>query len=730
MLFPVSAINIKEIINSIDIQKRARGNQSRKNNDYYYKDVVCAFDIETTRYKIGEHNVSKTKVINDEVAIMYIWQFQIGLNITIYGRTWDEFRQFCDDMQSVLKDNERLVIYIHNASYEFSFLRDKRVLGDKINEPSVFILSSRKVLRFMAYGNKLEFRCSLIHSNMSLDEFTDKMKVEHKKLSGQKFNYDIMRFPWTELTDYELNYCINDVLGLVECIYKEMEIDGDNLYTIPLTSTGYVRRDMRKAINEHLPRGYIKERKPDYKTYCLLREAFRGGNTHANRGISGKTISGKIEEYDRSSSYPDVQVNGKFPISSWSKPRRIDKDGFLKCIARGYCVIARLELLDVELVDEFVTVPYISESNCTLATKTELDNGRILKAERIIISVTEYDLEIIDRQYNYRWNVLDYRVATKGDLPEPIKDVIRNYYSMKTKLKGDDTQKIQYMKSKNKLNAIYGNSAQDGGRIGIIYDGGQYKDGFRDRRNGEKYIFTEENAEMLSEMVYELTDTVLPYSWGVYTTSIARAELQKMIDICGDNFLYCDTDSVYFVQDGTISFDEYNKNKIEQSIKNKAFAEDVNKKLHYMGVAEKEDYNITSFRTMGAKKYCFIYDEDSEQKMKLTVSGVSKKYGVHELVREWAKQDRTSNPLNLFDDGFIFRKAGGTEVVYNDVPSEVIIDGKYLYVPTNAVIRPSTYEVGLGEDYLPLLASLGSLNTFNLIFREHYKLTTAFEIFL
>ena len=730
MLCHVSEINITEILNSIDLQKRTKGNPGKKDNNFYYKDIVCAFDIETTRYKTGEHKVSRTKYIDDEVAIMYIWQFQIGLDITLYGRTWGEFIDFCEQINNTLKDGERLVIYVHNLSYEFSFLRDKNILGSHIDEESVFILSSRKVLRFMAYNNKLEFRCSYIHSNMSLDLFTDKMQVEHKKLSGDKFDYEKPRYPWTTLNDYELAYCTNDVLGLVEAIYKEMEIDGDNLYSIPLTSTGYVRRDIRSAINTGLPRGYIKERKPDFETYRLLRECFRGGNTHANRGTSGKTITDKIEEYDRSSSYPDVQLNGKFPISSWSKPRKVDKDGYLKCLSRGYCVIARLELLDVSVKDEFVTVPYISESNCSLALNTELDNGRVLTAERLVLSVTEYDIDIILKQYDFVWNVLDYRISTKGDLPECIKDVIREYYKMKTELKGVEDKEILYMKSKNKLNSIYGNSAQDPGRIGIIYKDGEYKDGFRDKKTGEVFVFTEETAQMLSEMIYDKTDTVLCYSWGVYTTSLARYELQKMINICKDNFLYCDTDSVYFVQDGTINFDEYNKEKIESSTKNRAYATDPNGIKHYMGVAEREDKDIYSFRTMGAKKYCYLYNKNGKSKMVLTVSGVSKKYGVHEFLRRWAEQDRTGNPLNLFDEGFVFYKAGGNEIVYNDISTEVEIEGQRIYVPTNAVIRPSTYEVGLGEDYLSLLSRLGSLNTLDLVYRDFYNLTTATEIFL
>lgn len=474
--------------------KRKSGNQGTKKTNFQYKDCVCAFDIETTRY--GDDDSS-------DCAIMYIWQFQIGLDVTIVGRSWKEFHKLIRMIKDGLEDGERLVVYVHNLSYEFQFLRDNSVLGRDIDARSVFLLSSRKVLRFMTKDAKLEFRCSYIHSNMSLDVFTDKMNVEHKKLSGKEYDYDKPRFPWTPMTPRELDYACNDVQGLVEAIVKEMSIDGDNLYTIPLTSTGYVRRDIRAAVREGLPKGWVQERKPDFETYRLLREAFRGGNTHASRFNSNRVIEGPIYEYDRSSSYPDVQLNGKFPVSKFHNPKEVTKKLFTRCIEQGYCVVARLEFTNMRIRGDGVLqvqVPYISKSKC-LDDKGMLDrdaiedNGRIVFSPKVTISVTEVDLEIILRQYVFdEMRVLDFRFANKGSLPECIKEVIRKYYRMKTELKGKPEFDILYMKSKNKLNSIYGNSAQDPGKISVLYrpdartvDG--YIEGFYNRKTGEEQFF-------------------------------------------------------------------------------------------------------------------------------------------------------------------------------------------------------------------------------------------------
>jgi len=228
----------------------------------------------------------------------------------------------------------------------------------------------------------------------------------------------------------------------------------------------------------------------------------------------------------------------------------------------------------------------------------------------------------------------------------------------------------------------------------------------------------------------------LPYQWGVYTTSWARYELQCAIDIIPyANFLYCDTDSVYYIDNDSINFDSYNKEKIRNSKKNNAYAEDVNGKVHYMGVFEVEHKKITEFKTLGAKKYGFI----EKDKLSLTIAGVSKKYGAKELIMSQCPlyNKKTADivsycPLyynienkksvlelfsdDLFDDeltetGFVFKKAGGTEIIYNDKHTKyasfiIYIDNHEIYIPTSAVIRESTYEISLDKDYSFLLDNL------------------------
>lgn len=251
-------------LNNIPQQKRNKGNP-KTSQKFYYKDIVTAFDIETTYIK------------EIDQSVMYIWQWQFGHEVTVIGRTWDELRQFMKELLITL-NGDRLVIYVHNLSFEYQFLSGVF----SFNPEDVFCMDHRKILKALLHDT-FEFRCSYLQSNMNLRSFCEKMGVKSYKL---KMNYKKRRYWYTDLTPKELAYCINDVRGLVECIEKEMERDDDNLYTIPLTSTGYARRDAKRAMRKVSPT-YIKKQLPNYEIYKMLREAFRGGNTHASRFTQG-----------------------------------------------------------------------------------------------------------------------------------------------------------------------------------------------------------------------------------------------------------------------------------------------------------------------------------------------------------------------------------------------------------------------------------------------------------
>ena len=127
-----------DIIESAETAKRKDG--SKRGDRKTYKNLVCAFDIETTRIE------------EIDQSIMYIWQFQVDELCTVYGRTWDEYQTFLDGICAALGD-DYLVVYVHNLSYEFQFLAG--IYPFKTSE--VFAVESRKVLKCEMYGH-IEYR--------------------------------------------------------------------------------------------------------------------------------------------------------------------------------------------------------------------------------------------------------------------------------------------------------------------------------------------------------------------------------------------------------------------------------------------------------------------------------------------------------------------------------------------------------------------------------------------
>lgn len=645
-------------------QKRKRGNPGTRMR-YWYKDIVTAFDIETTR------------IVEIEQSIMYIWQWAFGPDLVVVGRTWKQFITFKDRILEALGPDEKLCCFIHNASYEFEWIKGIYEFKDG----DIFALDNRKVLRFLM-DERLEFRCSYLHSNMSLDEYTSKMGVEHKKLSGEEFDYSKVRYPWTPLSDQELAYCVYDVIGLVEAVTVDMAHEKDNLYTFPLTSTGYVRRDAKKAMRR-VYHGWLQQQLPSYHLYQMLREAFRGGDTHANRFFAGEIVK-NVHSVDRSSSYPDVLVNRKFPCGQFYEIGEISEARYRELLYHNRAVITRMQFIGIRLRNYDWGAPYLSRDRCRYIHAGRFDNGRILRADFLETTITDVDFKIIEQQYEWdHMNISDAAYTYYGYLPESFRNLIIEYYRRKTALKGIDGQELDYQRAKSKLNSLYGMSSQDPCKVPIVF-----KDNMLD-------FDTEADIESL--LMKDNKRRQLPcYQIGVWCTAWAREELQegirKVYETPGAYFIYTDTDSIKYT--GDVDFTDYNQERIRRSELSGSYADDSKGKRHYMGVFEEEGM-AARFATLGAKKYCY---EDLDGKLHLTVAGVVKKAGAKEL--------EENGGIEAFKPSFIFNTSGGVEAIYNDKPDIrfYAVDGHMLEITSNVVLRPSTYTLGITNEYEYLLS--------------------------
>lgn len=661
----VHSAEVSEWLESLAVLEKKTGGKRQKYRVSYI-DSICAFDIETS---VLPRVCDRTGNFGPQ-AIMYIWMFQADRYFTIVGRTWEEYAELCRKIDARANDlDAMLVVWDHNLSYEFQFLSGVQTPGH------VFAVKARKVLR--AEFGRLEYRCSYLQTNMSLDAFTHKMDVAHGKLSGQ-LDYSKIRYPWTALTEKELAYCVNDVRGLVEAISVEMDGDGDNLYTIPMTSTGYVRRDCKRAM---FPlKKWTDKLQPDGELYKLLRDAFWGGDTHANRYYAGMILE-DVHSVDMASAYPAVQLTECFPTTKFFHERpSIDR---LKLNLRMHrAVLCRIVLYDLEIVDKNWGFPYLPRSKCAYISGGVFDNGRVLQCRECVVAMTDVDLEIMRKEYKWTgMRVLELWSSHYGKLPKKLTEVVYEYYVAKTVLKGVLGQELYYAKSKNKLNAVFGMTAQKPVREEVSYT-----------EAGEWLTTSVPDASLQQALDENRRSLFLPYQWAVWTTANTRKRLRYALHAAGENGVYCDTDSVKYL--GNIDLTALNSELKQLAKKAGAYADDPKGRTHYMGVFEREkDY--AEFETWGAKKYATTYKKGG--KITTTIAGVSKQKGGLELML-WGG-------FKAFRPGFRFCLAGGSDLVYNDAPDcpPLTVDGNVLEISKNVAILDGDYTLGLTAEYARLL---------------------------
>lgn len=249
---------------------------SRGEHGAVYWNSFQTYDIESTSFCSNEER---------KFGVMYIWMTCVHRYV-VMGRTWDEFLMFEECLREALRQQNPvplLVTYVHYLPFEFQFTRNF------VNFTEIFATEKRKVLRALG-DDFFEYRCSYRLTNMSLEKFLDSLpNIHYKKQSGEDFDYSIVRTPLTVLSNEELGYCFCDVRGLYEGI--EFLLQSDTLASIPMTSTGYLRREVRAEMRKN-PRNHylIRNTMLSADQYDLCQMALRGGNAHANPSWAGEVL--------------------------------------------------------------------------------------------------------------------------------------------------------------------------------------------------------------------------------------------------------------------------------------------------------------------------------------------------------------------------------------------------------------------------------------------------------
>lgn len=615
------AIPFDEAFNNDDVEIVRKGATS-------YINVPASFDIEVSSFTYIDNNTGETK----KAATMYIWQ--LGLNGTIiYGRTWTSFKLTIDLLVDYLSLSPqfRLIVYVHNLGYEFQFIR-KMFTWDK-----VFAIKQRRPVYTLTGG--LEFRCSLFLSNYSLAYIGDNLlhKYPVRKMVGD-LDYSLARHSKTPLTPAELQYCLNDVRVVMSYIQEKIELDGD-ISQIPLTNTGYVRNYCRKeCFYEGIPEDDIQGRKRvqmNYKAimkslqitsdleYEQMHRAFMGGFTHASSLYSGKVLD-DVGSADLTSSYPFAIVAQYFPMTKGEYIGVVNDELLFAHYLKKYCCLFDIEFVNLKPKVEFENV--LSVSRCDIEGKSIVNNGRLVSADKCFTTLTELDYDTI--QKFYVWDgikVLNMRIYQRGYLPKSLILSVLHLYGDKTSLKDIEGKEIEYLVSKNMINAAFGMMV-----TAVIRDEFEYSDDWFKR-----------GADVDSQLAgYNKNfNRFLYYGWGVWVTAHARHNLFTAILEFGNDYVYSDTDSIkginfedhaeYFKKYNDVVFqkllDMCNHYKIPFS-KCKPLTKNGVPKL--IGVWDMEK-GYKRFKTVGAKRYMYEYYDGT---LNMTVSGLNKKYAIPYLL--------------------------------------------------------------------------------------------------
>lgn len=595
--------------------------RKRKGKDYFdYNDIIIMLDTETS--KEHENVVIEDKGIKKYLPVdNYVVAWTVSIRayhrniVTLYGSKPSELCYCLDLIHSNLAGNVTL-FYCHNFAYDYVFLR--QFLFDRFGHPAAVLNTKPHYPISMEFSNGIIIRDSLILSQRSLAKWAKDMNVEHQKAMG-KWNYNKHRnqYDITEWSEDEKEYIEHDTLAGVECLDKLCELKEKQIFTLPLTQTGFVReaaRDRAKIMSYHKT---AVAQTGDLIFQRILENIFHGGYVHGYRYIIDKVITEIVEGYDFASSYPYVMLAYKYPSEHFCEVFNADVDSIL-AKSEDYAFTFKLKAAGVELKNYYEHMPALQYSKAKTVNAI-VDNGRILCAEYVEIWLNEVDLEVINSQYKWKECKIEFcKAAIKKYLPKWFTDLIYQYFVDKTMLKGKD--KVLYAIKKGELNSNYGMTVQKPLKDEIMedYDSGEYVNLY-DKLTPQELIqrLNEDYEKHIKSRKY-----CMPFQWGVWVTSYAFRNLFKL-GACCDNWIYSDTDSCYGIGWYKDMVDAYNENCKKLLLAN-GYGPVNNGREYWLGVAEHdpEEDTYTEFKVLGAKRYCGRQLKDGQ--LHITVAGVPK----------------------------------------------------------------------------------------------------------
>lgn len=636
-------------------------------NKKRFSPTILLLDIETSRiigddkqqhmipYLIGVGETNYRKIKEGDNSIDY-HPFRTNIQVM----------EYLEKINNETSDN--ILCYIHNLSYEFSWLKTSYYEFYKnknwfeydekgILETSSFMGDSPRKPFKMVFKNlpKIEFRCSYKLTNKSIATIGENVGLPKlDKQDGYKSTYT----PYSLLPKEEYEYNYRDleliVMGIHHLIFQGDGYQPRNSTELSsiYSSTSYIKKCMNKLLGKnawYMALKYVKLKPRTIEQYSLIDKAYVGGWTHSNYLYNGMTLY-KVHSIDLTSAYPSEMVSRKYPTriydATWEKYiriARVEKVGF----------IAKFRFTNIK---SKIDMSYIPSSKCTsIAKGTVLNNGKIFKSDEIEIIINDVQFALIKEMYDIESIEVDnnnFLLLTHWEyLPKYYTDAIYKYANIKTELKEvlsnmKETDKDyayinnEYMKSKNILNGIYGTHGMRYLRPQITKEGKQLKPDISD---------FDEKMESIRRKYF---DMIIASYITTYTHETLFKGMKEVMSN-GGTILYCDTDSIKFHYDGDV----------------KELVEKINAKispLNEIGKMFNKDFGFcsfdyektyTRFKYLGAKKYTWEHDGY----IGVTVAGVPKRFS--EFLNKNEKLKKIW--FETFDEGYTFKQENTNKLSAN-----------------------------------------------------------------
>lgn len=407
-------------------------------------------------------------------------------------------------------------IYFHNLKFDGAFIVDY-LLRNGYSHVRIKKLKSKEFTTLISdtgtwYTIKIntgkrtvEFRDSLKIIPMSIEEIPKTFHLSENKLT---LDYSTYREPGHPLTEQEIAYITHDVIIQAKAL-KEMIDNGFTRLTAGSNALNYY-----KNIVENYSK-WFPELEPYVDRDCRL--SYKGGWTYLNPKYKNKII-GRGRVYDVNSMYPWAMKYCKLP---YGKPVRYEGEYKKSSIYDLY-----IQELECEFELKPGKYPSIQLKNSMFYSETEYIEKSVEPTTLILTSV---DLELFFECYNAHNITYEGGYAFKSKMGM-FTEYIDYWFNEKSKAKEEGNAGMTVI-AKLMLNSLYGKfGARPDGKSKIPY--------LDEGSNKVKYQLSEREKRKPG---------YVPVA--TFITSYCRDKIIRSANLCGERFVYADTDSLHIIGD-------------------------------------------------------------------------------------------------------------------------------------------------------------------------------------